>query len=437
MKSIRARLSAFLLLAALFTALVIGATTYRRALQQSERIFDYQLTQIALSLRDQGAAPLSALADGPDERPLDLVVQIWSSDGTVVYQSHPADPLFDRATLGFADIDTATGRWRVYSMPAGARVIQVAQPLELKRGRAVAAALQSLVPLLVFAPLMALLIWWLVGRSLAPLQRLTHQLAERHARSLNEISEPGLPDEIAPLAGALNSLLARLKRAFAGQRAFVADAAHELRSPLTALKLQMQLLERAPDDAARAEALGKLHEGVDRATRLIEQLIAAARTDPNDTTISFQPIDLTELVRQVIAEVFVVAQTRDIGVELEANGPVMLPADAAGLRILTRNLLDNAIRYTPDGGMVRVNVAADVDEARLVIEDSGPGIPPHERQRVFDRFYRLEPTDQTGSGLGLSIVRNVAEQHGARVELDTSGLGGLKVSIVLRIAGLS
>lgn len=160
MKSIRAKLSVFLLLAALFTALVIGVITYRRALLESERLFDFQLSQIAQSLRDQGEAPNPALRFGADDSALDLVVQIWSKDGEVVYLSNPANPLFDRATLGFADVDTAAGRWRVYSMAARDRIIQVAQPLELKRGRAAAAALQSLVPLLAFAPLMALLIWW-------------------------------------------------------------------------------------------------------------------------------------------------------------------------------------------------------------------------------------------------------------------------------------
>jgi two-component system OmpR family sensor kinase/two-component system sensor histidine kinase QseC len=210
----------------------------------------------------------------------------------------------------------------------------------------------------------------------------------------------------------------------------VADAAHELRSPLTALKLQLQLLARAPDEAARSQALVKLNDGVDRATHLIEQLLTAARTDPNDTTIVVQPTDLAELVRHEIADVFFLAQERRIGVELDAPDHIMIAADAAALRILTRNLLDNAIRYTPAGGAVHASVAANGGETSLTIEDSGPGIPENERERVFDRFYRRETNEQPGSGLGLSIVKNIVEQHGAWIELGAAAQGGLKVTVL-------
>jgi signal transduction histidine kinase len=274
------------------------------------------------------------------------------------------------------------------------------------------------------------LIWWLVGSSLSSLKRLANEIKQRNARSLEEVSEAGVPSEIAPLVHSLNSLLARLKRAFSSQRAFVADAAHELRSPLTALKLQLQLLSRAPDEAARANALEKLNQGVDRSTHLIDQLLTAARTDPNDTTVALVPTDLAEQVRLAIADVFIFAQTRHVGIELDGVQHIDIAADAATLCILARNLLDNAIRYTPDGGSVHVNIAVAERKALLVIEDSGPGIPQQDRERVFDRFYRREENRQPGSGLGLSIVKNIVEQHGAQVELGTSGYGGLKVSVM-------
>jgi signal transduction histidine kinase len=431
MKSIRTRLSVVLLLAAIITALAIGLATYRNTLKENEELFDYQLRQIALSLRDQGYVTRPSALDGADDSDTpDVVVQIWTANGTVVYLSHPGDPVPDRAMLGFADMDSSGRRWRVYGIVAGDRIIQVAQPLELRRGLVAAAALRSLAPLLAFAPLMALLIWWLVGNSLSSLNRLTKEVTQRDARALNEVSEQGVPTEIAPLVWSLNSLLARLKHAFSSQRAFVADAAHELRSPLTALKLQLQLLARAPDEAARSQALVKLNDGVDRATHLIEQLLTAARTDPNDTTIVVQPTDLAELVRHEIADVFFLAQERRIGVELDAPDHVMIAADAAALRILTRNLLDNAIRYTPAGGAVHASVAANGGETSLTIEDSGPGIPENERERVFDRFYRRETNEQPGSGLGLSIVKNIVEQHGARIELGAAAQGGLKITVL-------
>lgn len=430
MKSLRIRLSVLLLLAAIATAAVIGVITYRHTLEQNEKLFDYQLRQIALSLRDQGAVQVPLLPYAGAEENSDLVVQIWTSNGIVLYMSRPDGPLLNRAVLGFADVDAAHQRWRVYSMLARDRIIQVAQPLDLRRDLAAAAALRSLTPLLAFAPLMALLIWWSVGTSLSSLRRLAGEVGRQDARTLKQVSEDDVPTEVVPLIHALNSLLARLKRAFAHQRAFVADAAHELRSPLTALSLQLQLLTRAPDEAAKAAALANLREGFQRATHLVDQLLTAARTDPNEILVELRPTDLSEQARLAIADVFVFAQERELRIELQAQDGIMIPADGNSLRILLRNLLDNAIRYAPRGGSVLASVRATDQGAMLCVEDSGPGIPADDRQRVFDRFCRRETGDQSGSGLGLSIVRNIAEQHGAQVSLDQSAaLGGLKACV--------
>ena len=427
MSSIRARLSLFLLLAAAVTALVLGVVTYRHTLSENEALFDYQLRQIALSLRDQGVVDNRTGVDSND--PLDVVVQIWTSSGAMLYLSRPGDPLFSQATLGFTDVDAGRRRWRVFSLAARDRVIQVAQPVALRRDLAAAAALNSLMPLLAFAPVMALLIWWLVGNSLLPLRRLASEVEQRDARSLARVSAVGLPSEIAPLADALNALLMRLQKAFAHQRGFVADAAHELRSPLTALKLQLQLMERATDQTARGAALQHLHDGVDRATHMISQLLTAAQTDPNDTAPLLAPVDMAELVRQSVAEIFVPAQLRDIDLTLDAPDALRMAADAARLRILLRNLLDNAIRYSPVGSAVQVKLQSADDGVRLIVDDAGPGLAGFDRERVFDRFYRGQTNQQSGSGLGLSIVRNIADQHHAVIELGSAPQGGLRVSV--------
>jgi signal transduction histidine kinase len=425
MKSIRSRLSLWLFSAAIITALVIGFVTYQHTLVENEALFDYQLRQIALSLRDQGV--VTHPGSGATDEPLDVVVQIWTSDGAMLYLSRPGDPLFDRATLGFTDVDAGRRRWRVFSIAARDRVIQVAQPLDLRRDLAAAAALHSLAPLLAFAPLMALLIWWLVGSSLSPLRRLAQEVAQRDAQSLTPVSSNNLPAEIAPLALALNDLLLRLQQAFAHQRAFVADAAHELRSPLSALKLQLQSLARAPDEAARSAAQSQLHHGVDRATHLISQLLIAAQTEPNDTSPQWTVIDLVEITRQTIADCFDLALARGITLTLDAPATVSLKADGDRLQILIRNLVDNALRYSPAEGRVAVRLLQDRDGVLLAVDDSGPGIAPAERERVFDRFYRGATNEQVGSGLGLSIVRNIVRQHGAVIGLETSSLGGLRV----------
>ena len=430
MKSLRARLSVFLLAAALLAAGITGLLAYRNTLKENERLFDYQLRQTALSLRDQGVAA-GLQAPGPDEDAPAVVVQIWTMNGAALYLSHPGAALPDRAVLGFSDVDAGNQRWRVYSMAARNRIIQVAQPLELRRDLAAAAALRSLRPLLIFAPLMALLIWFLVDRALRPVQRLANEVRLRDAASLAPLREHGLPSEVEPVAHAINALLARLKLAFDSQRAFVADAAHELRSPLTALKLQLQLMARAPDEEGRRAAAAQLEQGVERATRLIEQLLTAARTAPGESVEPAQALDFAELARQAVAEVWPLAEAKRTELALEAPAAAMCDGDASALRILMRNLLDNAVRYAPEGSHVHVSMAEQADAILLAVDDSGPGIPADERDRVFQRFYRSqrEAGDGTGSGLGLAIVANIAARHGATVALQDSALGGLRVEL--------
>ena len=431
MKSLRARLSVFLLAAALLAAGVIGLLTYRNTLRENERLFDYQLRQTALSLKDQGVAAGLPPAPGPGEEAPSVVAQIWTMNGTTLYLSHPDSALPDRAVLGFSNVDAGNRRWRVYSMAARGRVIQVAQPLELRRDLAAAAALRSLRPLLIFAPLMALLIWLLVDRALQPVQRLALEVKRRDAASLEPLPEQNLPSEVEPVAHAINALLGRLKLAFDSQRAFVADAAHELRSPLTALTLQLQLLSRAGDAVGREAAAAQLRQGVERASRLIEQLLTAARTAPGEAPAALAPVDLAETARQALADAWPQAEARRIELAMDAPAPLVIGADAESLRILMRNLLDNAIRYTPPGGQVAAGVARRGEEALLTVDDSGPGIPAAERERAFQRFYRgqAQCADSTGSGLGLAIVANIAARHGAQVALLDAPLGGLRVEV--------
>lgn len=433
MKSIRTRLSVYLFLSAVFMALVIGVVTYENTLKENEDLFDYQLRQIALSLRDQGVVDQSSLPYDRESGTFDVVVQIWTANGRTIYLSDPDNPLPDRATIGFTELYASNRLWRAYGLLTRERVIQVAQPLELRRGLAASAALRSLTPLLAFAPLMALLIWWLVGTSLSSVTQLAKEVARRDAHSLEDVSETRVPVEIMPLVKALNALLLRLKQSFASQRAFVADAAHELRSPLTALKLQLHLLCKAHDDTDKMHALEQLNFGVDRASRLIEQLLTAARTEHGDIVVPFAPVDLAEMMRHAIADVFPLAHARHIIMDLDSAEHCNMSGDATGLRILARNLLDNAIRYTPDSGCVHARITMETTKVILTIEDSGPGIPEQDRERVFARFYRREAGSQTGSGLGLSIVRNIAVQHGASVALASSSLGGLSAVVTFPV----
>jgi two-component system OmpR family sensor kinase/two-component system sensor histidine kinase QseC len=432
MNSIRVRLLLALLAMLALTALLMGGLAYRSVLAETEALFDYQLRQMALSLRDQGEiAPdqAGALAD----EDLDFVVQIWTVDGRAIYASRAHSALPARALLGLADVSAGGQTWRTFSVATHERVIQVAQPAQIRQRLAANAALRSVLPLLLLAPVMALVGWWLASFTLKPLRAVAAGVRARDAGSLAALPTAGLPDEVAPLVTALNLLLQRLALSLDTQRAFVADAAHELRSPLTALKIQVQLLQRTSDETLRTEATRSLAAGIERAARLVEQLLALARSEPGAPGATPQTLDLSELVREAVADTVPQARARGTEFELFADTPVPLMGDKAALGALARNLADNAVRYSPAGSRVELRVALEAGQATLQVDDAGPGIPAAERERVFDRFYRRgsggDGNDQAGSGLGLAIVRSVAAQHGAQLTLSDSPLGGLHVRV--------
>lgn len=432
LSSIRARLLTWILATLAFGALWMGVGAYRNVLHETEALFDYQLRQMALSLRDQGEiapAQASALADAD----FDFVVQIWSVDGRAIYASRKHDELPARVILGFADIVVRGKTWRSFSVATPNRVIQVAQPLQIRQRLAAEAALRSVMPLLAVAPLMALAVWWLVTIAFRPLQRVASGVRARDAESLAPLPLTDLPDEVTPLVQALNALLQRLDASFGAQRAFVSDAAHELRSPLTALRLQIGQLRRSQDAAAREAALDALSAGVERAVRLVEQLLTLARSEPGARQAAVEPIDLGELVRQAVADTVPFAVSRRTEFDLDAQDGVMLQGDPVALTALARNLADNAVRYAPAASRVQVQVVIENGAPMLRVDDAGSGIPPADRERVFDRFYRRDADGEgeaaQGTGLGLAIVKSVAERHGAAVTLGDSPLGGLRVEV--------
>ncbi|MGZ5129687.1 MAG: ATP-binding protein [Caldimonas sp.] len=436
MTSIRVRLLASLLGLLALAAVLMGAVTYRNVLAETEAIFDYQLQQMALSLRDQGEIA-AAQADSFADSQLDFVVQIWTVDGRSIYASRPHSSLPARALLGLATLNVEGRAWRTYSVATRDRVIQIAQPVEIRERLAAHAAWRSILPLLLMAPLAALVVWWLAAQNLAPLDRLAGEVRSRDAQSLAPLAVGGLPDEVAPLAGALNALLDRLRLSLDAQRAFVADAAHELRSPLTALKLQLELLRRAGDDAERAAARDAIAAGIERATRLVEQLLALARSEPGAAPAVIERVDLAEIARRAVAETVAFAASRRVEFELVAEAPAFVEGDPVALGLLVRNLADNAVRYSPQGSRVEVTVSSDEAAVTLIVDDAGPGIPEAERQRVFDRFYRRPEAGESGSGLGLAIVKSVAATHDASVALERSPQGGLRAIVRFPAAGIS
>jgi two-component system OmpR family sensor kinase/two-component system sensor histidine kinase QseC len=433
MMSIRARLLIALLALVAAISILAGALTYRRVLAETSTLFDYQLRQMALSLRSQiPMAPRLELP--PDQADADFVIQIWDVYGTRVYFSRPGLPLINATALGYADVRVGGQRWRTYGLQTLAGVIQIAQPVRVRESLARGAALRVVIPLLLLLPLLAAAIVGVVGSGLRPLRRVASEVQRRDIHTLEAIVAVPLPQEIAPLVNELNRLLTRLDAAFHTQRAFVADAAHELRSPLTALRIELQLLDRAPDEPARREARAHLGAAVERAIHLVEQLLTLARNEPRESGRDLSAIELEQPVAEGIADAHALAAARAVDLSLDAQ-PSIVRGDREALRTLVRNLVDNAVRHTPAGGTVRVRIragaaGADAAGALLEVRDSGPGIAPAERERAFDRFYRRASAPEGGSGLGLAIVKAIADRHGAHVHLGDAPGGGLEVRVL-------
>jgi two-component system, OmpR family, sensor kinase len=435
-KSIRARLLAWLFAGVVLIGAAGGLVVYRNALAEADAFFDYHLRQTALLLRDEPVEYLAPQLPANDAA-YDFVVQVWTLDGVRIYLSRPHSVLPDVTTLGFSSVTTSEGRWRVYGAQAMTKVIQVAQPMRVREQQAVDLALKTLRPFALLLPVLGILIWIAVGSALQPLQRLTTLVKARRVDALDPLPDERLPDEVQPLVGALNDLLVRLGVALDRERAFMADAAHELRTPLTALHLQIGMLARASNEAERNDAMEKLSAGMQRAIRLVEQMLSFARQEPRVEPVRV-PTRLADIAREVVAELVPLADAKQIDLGISNSQPAIVLGDPDALRTLTRNLVDNAVRYTPTGG--RVDVSVEVARSMgnggasgpsvLKVVDNGPGIPPEERSRVLDRFYRRPGTSPPGSGLGMAIVKAIADTHGATLELDSGpDDGGLAVSV--------
>jgi two-component system OmpR family sensor kinase len=433
--SLRGRLLWYLLAAITIAAFAQASIAYRTALADADQIFDYHMQQMALSLRSR--VPLANSEEaGTVDTPLagndDLVVQVWSPDGVQVFRSASHARLPQRAVLGFSNVRANGTTYRIFSIQTNNQTVQVAQDLAVRRSMASNLALRTLGPIAVMMPILMLVVWWVVSGSLEPVARVRKQLASRQADDLSPVSDAGLPDEVRPLVQELNLLFGRVRTAFDTQQNFVADAAHELRTPLAALKLQVQSLERSDSRVdsleARKLAISRLSAGIERATRLVEQLLVLARQEAS--AAPHQPVELAGLARRAVADLIGVAQTKHIDLGLQRADGGQVEGQPEALMILLRNLVDNAIKYTPAGGTVDVSVAAEQGALSVTVEDSGPGIPAEERERVFDRFYRVPGSDAAGSGLGLAIIKAIAERHGATLVLGESArLGGLAATV--------
>jgi two-component system OmpR family sensor kinase len=424
--SIRRKLLVALLSAVVLIGLAASGATWLTVRREANQLFDYQLQQMALSLRDQTPRSPTEFFPGLD---YDFAVQMWDPRGALVYISNRG-VLLPNSGNGFTTTSVNGQDWRIYTLGQADKTIQVAAPMTLRKDRASAMALRILIPILAAIPLFAFLIWLLVGHGLKPLEAIAGAIRRREPSSLAPLADAGLPEEVRPMVTELNALLARLSEAIETQKRFTADAAHELRSPLTALQLQIQLVERARSPEESGEALNALRSGAKRASHLVEQMLTMARVEPEAAHSSPVQVDLGKIVEELLSDLEPLAEAKGVALGFHPEENIPVKGDASALRTLARNLVDNAIRYTPAGGQVRVRVARERGRGLLEVSDTGPGIPPAERERVFDRFYRLPGSAAQGSGLGLAIVKQSADAHRAEILLGEGDEGrGLRVAV--------
>jgi two-component system, OmpR family, sensor kinase len=424
--SLRRRLLLLVIAAVALASALQAASAYRTALRNADALFDAHLQAMARSV--QGGGPF-----GPDRFEPDISVQIWREDGVLLFGAGRAR-LPGPAVIGFSDAVVDGVRYRVYTLAGPGHAVQIAQDLDERRGRARSLAFDAVWPVALLGLLLMLAVWAVIESSLAPVERLRRHVAARPADDLSPLGETGLPDELRPLVRDFDQLFARMREAMQAQQRFVADAAHELRSPLTALRLQAQALRRQEPGPAREAAAARLENGIARAIALVHQLLALAREESAERAAR-SDVRLEDLCREVVTDLLPLAQARRIDIGLEAGGmeTAAVRGEPESLRTLLRNLVDNAVKYTPEGGRVDIVLERPPQSAGVVlaVEDSGPGIPEADHERVFDRFHRgAGEQDVPGSGLGLAIVAAVARRHGAQLRLGRSiRLGGLRVEV--------
>ncbi len=426
-------------------ALVVVAWAAAAALAWQETddevsdLLDAHLAQAAALLRLQPLDELDEdrLNEAPelDKHQPRVVFQLWH-EGQLLARSAsaPHEPLTRRHKRGFADSTVDGKAWRVFVTQGRESDVRIlVGELQSVREEIILASLTSILKPLAWAlPLLALGIWWAVRGSVRPLGQLGRAVANRQPQSLEPLPTQGVPPEVLPLVTALNDLFERTARLLATEQQFTANAAHELRTPIAGIRMQAQVAQGAADSQERARALEATVQGCDRATRLVEQLLQLARLDAEPAAGSAHSTPLADVIRPVVAECTATAQRREQEVAITEPLPAALhiPLPEPLARVLLRNLLDNALRYSPNGAQVRLQVAQAQGPTELTVEDSGPGLAPEQQARLGERFFRVLGTGQTGSGLGWSIVQRIARIHRLQISTDTSPeLGGLRVKV--------
>lgn len=421
-RSLRKQITSWIAIATVGLSLTATIGSFFLALEEGREVQDEQLRQTALLVDSLGSAVTAwtelderVLEDDTEARIFIAPVSRLSGGGGSIQKQH-SPPLPIDISEGFQIVSIQGESFRLYAhtLQSGQK-IAVGQQTALRDEIAIDSGLSTLLPMLVLIPVLVLLTRIIIRKALAPITHLSLQLDQRNDSNLNPLPDSELPDEIVPFVTSINSLMKRVGEVLSQQRRFIADAAHELRSPMTALTLQAENLEHGESAEERADRLEKLKYGLVRTSSLLEQLISLARQQAGVEAAS--EIHLARLVRQVLEDLMPMATAKEIDLGCTRLEEVVVNAPAEALSILMRNAVDNAVRYTTVGGKVDVELYLDDGEVVFQVVDSGPGIPVGEEERLFEPFYRVLGTDETGSGLGLAIVHSIADRMGGTVTL--------------------
>lgn len=439
--SLRRRLLGLLLGGVAAAWLATMVFSYIDAHHEVDELFDAQLAQaaqtlLALASHDEGD-DIEDLGDVAHKYQRRLRFQIWRADGKLLMRSKNAPETPLTATNGFSETRGDDGHWRHFSQWNEERSlqVQVSENHHIRDDLIGHIAWRLLLPALFGLPLIGLWVWLATRHGLASLDGIAKQIASRAPQQLQPLTPAAAPEEIRTMLEALNGLFQRVETALESERQFTADAAHELRTPLAALQAQLQVALRARDDAERDRSLAQLQSGLTRASHLVDQMLQLARLDPESGLPDPQPVDLGMLAETVCADLGPLILDKNLDFALDAAPGCIVTGQSEWLRVLIRNLVDNAIRYSPADGTLHVGVVRTAGQCRLSVSDSGPGIPADEREAVLRRFHRLDQGGQQGSGLGLAIVARIAELHGAGLDLAASDdTQGLRVTVTWSLA---
>jgi two-component system OmpR family sensor kinase len=436
MSSIRSRLLITIFSVLMACVGLIAVLTYSSAQEEITEIFDENMQQIALavSAHDHTDTYFDKNNDKELKGEEEFLIQVWKNE-ELIYSSHPVIDFGYQETPGFKNVPFRDEIWRYYKYRKDGQHIQVAQSLDERNETILEVVLQFIIPIFVQLPIMLSLVYIMIGRGLKPLKTLSKNVKERSASNLNPIDEGDAPQEVLPLVMSINQLLRRLENSLRLQKQFTADAAHELRTPLTAVQLQLDMLDRADNVEERKTVQEKLRGGVQRSIDLVSKLLLLARHEPEALAAGHEHVDLGQIVQKVFDDLTPLSKNKKqtFVFSNEAETSEVL-GHTEHLYTLAENLIQNAILYTPEKGRIEVDLKSDKENVVLSVKDNGPGIPEQERDRVFDRFYRVLGTKKIGSGLGLSIVKNIADSVNAEISIE-SGIDNQGCGVLVIFSG--